>query len=850
MILIRKAGCDFLPVFKSTVSQETRQRAKVARRAKPQSFRSSTGLIDDQHLQFVPIRRAVCLCMLTPPPLVTSPADRSVPQKQVIVLLKMRSQLTRTVFRRLLSNKPLLFRSCARQHAAPQLHSFRPRLSRQNAVQTRTLFGFSAKAQPKPKKEPNLDPGLDGMMEVRRMQAIKARPPPPADLIVAWKLYFQYKTTKKQAVVNYHAVYVLSCLQYILRTTAKEEGNTASRKQDTILATSDLRMAAEVLTLMPNDKRDALNELGREIYAELNCRADAEGTPRSLQDFRRYISVLADSGAALEAKGLLLDRFAETAVESAGQRAGKVVRTSWLKVIEGLASENNEQELVQTVENLESIGLQYTPSIQRVITTFYADKDNVEKTKQWFTKPISSSDYASPETYSAILRFSIRNKELEWCKSLLPKLLEGHPPKEIWDTIFQWSAGALGKGVEDVERMMNVMIRHSDHDTSERPDITTINGLVALAMFSNDPYLAERYVTLGIKHGIYPNAQTFIHQLNYRVGACDLSGAHAAYTALQSEEVLAGEDLPAINKYLRALCIASSPNYDLIMEICTDLEERKANLEAPTASALGMVYLARGEITDLINMLQTESYHYTKDERASIRDKFLAYTLDPATPTASSWESYQVFRQLFDETNLDVRTQAMNEFFRRGRSDMGLHAFGHMRAHISPDRRPVLDTYIQCFEGIASCADREALDTVHNMMKLDSSIDPDTRLYNSLMMAYTECGDSDKAVDFWDDITNSIEGPSYRSLELVFRACQRNPFGDIKAKEIWSKLKRMEIEITQDVYRAYVGALAGRGRLEDAKALVESSEKDLGYKPDVQTYVLYDHLLSSFANLK
>ena len=65
----------------------------------------------------------------------------------------------------------------------------------------------------------------------------------------------------------------------------------------------------------------------------------------------------------------------------------------------------------------------------------------------------------------------------------------------------------MGKGVEDVERMIQVMIRHNKDDESIRPDIVTINGLVELAMSLKDPYLAERYIALGLKSGIQPDSR-------------------------------------------------------------------------------------------------------------------------------------------------------------------------------------------------------------------------------------------------------------------------------------------------------------------------------------------------------
>jgi hypothetical protein len=488
-------------------------------------------------------------------------------------------------------------------------------------------------------------------------------------------------------------------------------------------------------------------------------------------------------------------------------------------------------ELLKTFEMAEEEGLLYNVEIQRIITSFYAAKDDIEATKKWYGKPVLGSPM--PSTLSAILKFCIRNQQYEWSRTVFREVLETDLTKDHWDVVLQWAAGAMGKGVEDVERMIQVMIRRNQDKESVRPDIKTINGLVDLAMSLKDPYLAERYIALGLKLGIQPDATTFILQMDYRADAGDLTGAQAAYDALQAEEILNDEDLPAINKYIRALCTATNVNYDRIISITSDLEERHKRLEADTVAALSKMYLYRDEISELADLLQTQSYHYTLNERYRIRDTIVTFCLDRNTSTARAWNAYNLLRQIFDETSTEIRTSLMNEFFARGRSDMACHVFGHMRQHTVVDRRPVLDTYIQCFLGIASCADQESLDMVHNMLKMDSAIEPNTKLYNSLILAYTECDDADRALSFWDDITNSSEGPSYRTLEIVFRACGRKPFGDKVARSIWFKMRNMEIEVTREVFAAYVGALAGQGKWEEAKGMVEGCEKDLGIKVDV-----------------
>jgi ubiquitin-like modifier-activating enzyme ATG7 len=100
------------------------------------------------------------------------------------------------------------------------------------------------------------------------------------------------------------------------------------------------------------------------------------------------------------------------------------------------------------------------------------------------------------------------------------------------------------------------------------------------------------------------------------------------------------------------------------------------------------------------------------------------------------------------------------------------------------------------------------------------------------MLAYIACDEPNRALDFWSDITNSTEGPTYNSIQIVFRACERKPFGDKPAREIWNKMRRMEIEVTPEVSSAYVGALAGQALLPEVKALIENMEADVGYGPD------------------
>jgi hypothetical protein len=684
------------------------------------------------------------------------------------------------------------------------------------------LFGFSRKPPREPRK-PELAPGLSKMLDLNSMIKIGARPPPPAELAQAWERYFAHKASKKEGFNDLQAQHVLRTFEYLKKYNCDEEGFG--------LSANTLKNALAITRVLPDGNGATHARIARALYGEILRRGEiGHGV------IKNFLAVLAHTGHTTEALNWAEKYFAtyhHTDGPAAKENTRKTKRQVWTTVMEGYARENNETELLKLVEMVEAAGLNWGPSFHEIVTTFYAFRDDVPNTQKWYDKtPSGQSQQSSKEMMSTILRFCIRNDELEWCKTIFRRILDDKPPKHIWDVLFQWAAGALGKGVEDVDRMMQVMIQYNPEDTSVRPDAETINGLVDLAMSLKDPYLAERYIALGKKYGIHPNAETFILQLNYRVSAGDLTGAQAAYDALQSEDISDNRDVPAINKYIQALCASKANHYERIVSICSDLDERNLRLEPDTVSAICLLYLSRGEMNDVLDTLQANTFHYTLPQRSSIINTFVAYCLDRKTNTSDAWEAYNIFRTVFQETPIEIRTQVMNEFFARKRCDMACHVFGHMRQHIRKEFRPVLATYIDCFRGIARCKDKESLDMVHNMFKMDSSIEPNTKLYNSLMMAYTECDEGNRALDFWHDITNSREGPSYESLELVFKACQENAFGDRTAKEVWSKMRRMEIEVTREVFVAYVCALAGQGNMKEAQEMVETAEKDLGLKPD------------------
>lgn len=745
----------------------------------------------------------------------------------------MPSHLTRHVFRQLLSNKPITSRACACR--AP-----RTTLAFQNVYcrqQRRTIFGFLRKPERKVKLEADLDPGLGKMLELGKMAQLKTRPPPGEDLAKAWVDFFRAKARSKEPLEDIQSSYALWTFTHL----QKNPGSGGEPWLDL----EDLRVARDALILAPTTRSGTHAQLAKALHQEILARkaADPSEPADSVDgDLPPLIATLCNAGETLEARAIVNKVWQEG-------NATRQPLTLWRYVVQGFAKEGNEQELLATLEMMQRHKVPFGRKLRGAVTVFFAQRGDLARTKYWFNYPVTNQPTgpelsADHDVYSSVLRCALQNNDLEWGQSIIRSIADKNPPKKLWDAFFIWAAGT-GKGVEEIDRMMRVMVKANPDGTdleTKRPDVETINKLVEFAMSRNDPYFAERIILLGQQWDIRPDAKTYILQINYRLSIGDVDGARAAYAKLQAEEVLNNEDIPAINRLVQSMCAARRYSVDDIMAVVQDLNARRTRFEPDTVSALCLLHLERDELHDVIDLLQTHTFHFSMTQRAAIRNVFVNFCLNRANSTGRVWDTYMIFHQIFDETDRTIRTQIMAEFFRRRRPDMAVHVFNHMRQHIRPDTRADISTYVAALEGIAQAsggngqdADVESLELVHNQMKLDSDIEPNTQLYNALMLAYTACEQPQRALEFWEDIVGSREGPSYNSILIALWACEKAPFGDRPAKSIWTRLRKMEIEITPQLFAAYVGSLAGNHLLDEVKAEVGRMKEVVGVEPDAFT---------------
>ena len=698
-----------------------------------------------------------------------------------------------------------------------------------------------------------MEPGIEKMMELAKMERMRARLPPPEDVAAAFRDFFRHKEKTDQAVHDNQAQLALQSLRYCLASSQERSGRGESN--DNLLSNSTLDLASRQLRRDSDRFTEAHVNLAEALYSVLI----AENRSRVRTALHTYVLALCATGSVEKARNLVveyeqqMDTPAQAAMEDApvqeqedveetietrsadGQSPSRVLLSPWLWILRGFAVDGNEAQVDATLTMIHHRGLSEQRDVSSIMLNFSLQRDDLQAIQKWWSEyyrlaskvPSRKAPAGTMGDHTAkVLKWCLANNELEVGHGFVRDVMASNPPKSVWDAIFIWAAGTK-KSVDEIDRMMSVMEKSNetikDRTPARIPDIVTINGLVEYAISREDPYMAERFISLGRERNLEPNARTYILQMNYRLSVDDVDGALGAYKNLQAMDLSSNEDVPAVNRLMVALCKTHRHDFDTIMNAAADLSDRHVRFEPLTVSTLSLLHFNRDEYHDVVDLLNTHAFHYSSTERESIRNAIVHFCLDPSVPTSRAWSAYTILRGIFDETPRSQRTELMTSFFKRERADMGVHIFQNMRQHSRADTIPTVDTYVSAFMGIAKLRDLETLEVVHNQLKLDFNINVTTYLYNALMIGYTACGQPRKALGFWNDIVASREGPSYNSIHVALRACEKSPFGDLKAKKIWDMLRQRGVELDQPLWASYLGALTGNGDNASAFTIIDEA---------------------------
>jgi len=724
----------------------------------------------------------------------------------------------------------LVFRASAPSCAAFAAPARRVPITRPVARRTfeRTFFNALFQKPPREVRQPEYEPGWMHIMVWRSRMLDNLRPPPRRELIEAWKKLMQAKLKRRIPLNSTQALQCRRLLQYLAEPTNTDQ-------QTKTLSSADLSMARQVLLdIEPHERSKNHADLARTLHAVWSA-GSFTGKARAPEVQWSYlVRSLARYGEAKDAVQMIYSKWSEPAYREYLVKDGKLVEA----VAYGLAREGREQELLDLIEYAEMHGLSYNAGLQAIMVTFYADQDRIPETKQWLAKPIAQSQNRV-EVYQSVASFARRNELQDWAMPIFLELGQSQPKKKYWDVLLQ-AILLVGKGLGEVEAMMAHMV---DRNGELSPDIGTLNGLLRIAVEVEDATLADEILALGAERGLAPNGETYLILLRMRLAAGNLSAAQSVHEQVRHLEPWTNESKPElfdeyrelINKYLTLLARQSLPDFKLILSLLDGVEEVQILLDPETVAALCVRFLENDQHFDAMDLLAVHSFLYSEAQREVVQNAFISFCLDSGTSTSRAWGGYQILQQFFQDTSFERRTKLMEAFFERKRPDMASHVFGHMRQHRNKDYHPRLETYITCLEGFARYPDAEGLAMVHNMLKMDTTVQPNTKLYTAMMLAYTASDQPLAALDFWNEVTQSLEGPSYATLEAVFWALEKKPGGDRKAREIWERIERMDLEVPATVYNAYIGAVAGSGNEKEVRGLIMNMASYVGAEPDAMT---------------
>ncbi|KAG0643718.1 hypothetical protein HOY80DRAFT_321366 [Tuber brumale] len=565
--------------------------------------------------------------------------------------------------------------------------------------------------------------------------------------------------------------------------------------------------------------------LAREMFSGL--RGSPEKGTLVDGDIIMIVHMLSRTGNSAEALGV--------AEEFSGKFSSlESERVVWGKVLEGFSSEGNEEVLLRTWERLEKSKMEMDPKLYTPLVALYCEKGDLDSAKMWYRRIMELGTGPAASAYVEIIKACLSTRNYAWGSEIVETLLgeweKLHMGKEAWDVVFKWHL-ALGAGPEKIDELLGVMVQRAEEvEVLPSPDMATINGLLRSGMVVVGPnFPFEDFLLIADRRGFNYDRTTFELKLEHKINQGNTEGALAAYEDLKPESIPRRYHATEVKNLVRHLCAQPTLDKEAIQTIYTDLLDWDVRLDVGTLCPLLRTLLEDCSFKEVINLLTRENL--SNHEKSRIIVQMTSHISSSSTSIEAAWDTYQILYQVFPETTVRQRTYLMSLFFDLGRSDMGVMVFQHMRQ--TRKRKPSKYTYRAALLGVAVNRDLEALRVIHNALKLDYQFDPDTRLLNSLMTSYAACGLPTRAMEIWENIRRSIQGPDHESIAIALDACSRIPEGIGQAQVLWGQLRAAGYQFTAGDYAVYVEAL-GRNGMWDEGWKIAKEMKGGGVEPDVR----------------
>ncbi|KAJ5101497.1 hypothetical protein NUU61_003719 [Penicillium alfredii] len=742
----------------------------------------------------------------------------------------MQSHLTRRVFRAILDSEPLCFSQCHRNRL---LHTIsparvRPSFPSLHHVSRRSLFAFNITPtnEGKPSTLPS-EKGLKPMADLMRSLADKSRAPPNHTLAKAFQVFFSTRVETPSVINGFQARLLIVTWKHL-----KAEQNEMDEVDwYNVFSTENLEKMLYVLSesqCLPAS-RDAIQKIARFAFLEL-C-ADHGFGPNKIgrQALLLYINLLSMNGNPEEARHVVLKFWSQLR---------KVKPSPWLTVLKGFALKDDRRQLRKITEEFETHGNKFDQASHEELLKILLEQNLFAAAQTVYEFPISENSQPSVAAKEAMIKSAVLKSELDWAKPIVASLPQDSTAKTL-DISLLWEAAQGNNASALAEKTDSWIVAHPNF--KEQLSIATVNNLLQYANAIENPQLVADFAKLADRWDLKPNSQTYLLQLESYVQAGDVEQTLDILEERIDPNTLPSENLPLANKLVTMLCLSKQKDtlFQHISSLLDPLFEENVRLYPETIAALTRMLLYRHDWEAVSELLRPRLSTYDDEGKTQIRNALADFILDLTQSDSDVWGMYNLLKVAFPETGVSVRTEIMATFFKRKRSDLGVLVFGHMRQAEDLSRRPKPDTYARCFQGLARTHDESNLELVHNMLKLDLEVDLNTRVLNSLMLAYAACDMPEKSMTVFRQILQSDEGPSHKTIAIFFRACEKYHNGAQEAMKMMAKVKKLEIPVDRQLYTAYIEAMAAQCEFELATEAIDQMQAEIGAAPTRTTIGLF-----------
>lgn len=700
------------------------------------------------------------------------------------------------------------------------------------------------------------------MMELVHAMQTRSRPPPPFILAKAFRSFLQNYRPESTTITQAQVIILWRTFEHLATNYKKVNSSLgAVRKvldeegcEETLVFLGRLRFESET--------RKSLNTFTKVVWAHLtSMNASPDGVketehPDSLGPspfaLASYIAILAQTGTEKEAWNLLRKDWNYVLAFD------EVIAVSALTAVtRGLIRKSHQQSIADQLQSVKKLGAELGQHGYEAMILMLAQ----ENQPQWMqrmcedarTRGIPLSAPALEAVVSVAIR---RDDEMKlWARQLLNSQDDGSSNSNDIQDLSLLVAASEGKPLTTISANLKIILNKesaADPELAVQHAVRLVNRLMDCSCSIGKYEDVEKYASILTEYGLPPDTQTHLLWMNSRIQKGDIAGALRLYKEVDAETLAStspqtSADALLLNQLIKSLCRANVyGGKDFDAEIIFTLVDRlfanktatqsdSPSFDHSTIAVLCQWLFARDDIAGVSDLLRPVIGFFPEHQQNEIRVPFLDLIKDPTISNERAFETYELLNVAFPNTSSVIRTQIMNAFFQRERSDLACLVFGHMRQREFQHHRPTHDSYAECFLGIAKTADRKNLSNVHNMLKLDMLVSPSTRVLDALMLAYTSCGMPNEALEFFHQILHSKEGPSEHTLSAFFRACELYHNGADEAMRMLRKLQSMDVPIDAGIYTDYIAALAGHCQLELIAEALREMEAITGDNPSSQT---------------